>query len=184
MEQLLADEPNAIVEGVGLISVALGLLLSSVARQRADRVGNRVAQLFWREASQAGYLWAAATTVTLVGALAEVEGLRSHIWLLLAVAVGIVCLALARVRWERLDLPERTRLDDASRPERPRIASTTWEVAALAAGIGGLLVYGVTVAHAWGHPIHWGIAVIGGVFGYAVGLLAATPRYSVRSRST
>ena len=177
---LLADEPLPILEGIALIGLSFGLILASVARIRSQRPGSRVAQVFWRDVSQAGYIWAAAAIVVLVGALAEIEGLRTPIWLLLAVLVGLACLLLARFRWLRYAagtgrLPQ----DDPSRSERPRLVSTSWEVAFLGGGVGGLLVYGATVSHAWGHPIHWLVAGIGVAIGYAVGLVVSTPRYSV-----
>lgn len=183
MGALFADEPLPIIEGLALVAVSIGLILASVARVKSTQPASRIVQVFWRDVSQAGYLWSAATIVLLVGALGEVEGLRTPMWLVLALVVGSVAVAIVRLRWIRSELASaRSTVDDPGRPDRPRIASTSWEVALLAASAGGLLVYGVTVAHVWGHPIHWAIAVIGGVFGYAMGLALATPRYTVRTR--
>jgi len=35
------------------------------------------------------------------------------------------------------------------------------------------------VSHTWGHPVHWIVAAVGGVFGSAVGLSLMTPSCSV-----
>lgn len=180
MATLIADRPLPIIEGVALLAICAALILASVARTRSRRSGNRVAQVFWRDVGQAGYIWAGATTTLLVSALLEVEGIRTPIWLVLALVVGLACLVIVRLRWRRQGLvSERTQADDTSRPDRPRLVSTTWEVAILGAGAGGLLVYMVTVSHSWGHPIHWLVAGLGVVIGYAVGLIVATPRYTL-----
>ena len=185
MGALLADEPLPLLEGIGLVAVSVGLILASFTRIQARRPGSRVAQLFWRDLSQAGYVWAGATIVVLAGGLAEVEGLRVPIWLLLTILAGLACLAIARMRWARhAAAAARRPVDDSNRPERPRLVSTSWEVALLGGGIGGLLVYGAAVSHAWGHPIHWVIAGVGVAVGYAIGLIVATPRYTVRRGST
>jgi hypothetical protein len=181
MEALLADRPIAIIEGLGLIAVSLGLVLASFARVRSQRTGRQLEQVFWRDVSQAGYLWAAASLLLLFGALAEVEGVRVPIWLVASMLVGLVGLSIARIRWLRIaPLASRPGIDDASRPEPARLVSTSWEVGLLGAGAGGLLVYGATLSHDWGHPVHWLVAGIGLVIGYAIGLLVATPRYAVR----
>lgn len=185
MGALLADKPLPVIEGLALVAVSIGLILASVARVKSTQPASRIVQIFWRDVSQAGYLWSAATIVLLFGALGEVEGVRTPIWLVLAVAVGSIAVAVVRLRWVRSGLASaKSSVDDPSRPDRPRIASTSWEIALLAAGAGALVFYGVTVSHAWGHPIHWGIALIGGAFGYAMGLALATPRYTVRTRGT
>lgn len=185
MGALFADEPLPIIEASALVAVSIGLILASVARVKSTRPTGRVVQLFWRDASQAGYVWSATTIVLLFGALAEVEGLRTPIWLIMAVVVGCFALAVVRLRSVRSgSASAKPTVDDPSRPERPSLASTSWEIALLAAGGGWLLVYGVTVSHAWGHPIHWGIALVGGAYGYAMGLTLATPRYTVGTRRT
>ena len=184
MGALLADESLPILEVVGLVAVSVGLILASFTRIQARRPGSRVAQLFWHDLSQAGYVWAGATIVVLAGGIAEVEGLRVPIWLLLAILAGLACLVIARLRWARTAATAARRsMDDSSRPERPRLVSTSWEVALLGGGVGGLLVYGAAVSHAWGHPVHWLIAAVGVAVGYAIGLVVATPRYTVRRGS-
>lgn len=184
MGTLLADQPLPIVEGIALLAVSVALILASVARTRSGRTGIRVAQVFWRDVAQAGYIWAGATATLLVSALLEIEGIRTPIWLVLALVVGLACLVIVQLRLRRQGLaPERTQADDPSRPDRPRLVSTTWEVAILGAGAGGLLVYIVTVSHSWGHPIHWLVAGLGVVIGYAVGLIISTPRYTLKRSS-
>lgn len=184
MATLLADQPLQILEGISLLAVCATLILASVARARSAQSGNRVAQIFWRDVAQAGYLWASAVAALLVSALLEIEGIRTPIWLVLALAVGVVCIAIVRLRWRRQGLAsEQTHADDPSRPDRSRLVSTTWEVALFGAGAGGLLVYLITVSHSWGHPIHWLVACLGIVFGYAVGLVVATPRYTLKRGS-
>jgi hypothetical protein len=56
MGALLADEPLPIVEGIGLLAVAIGLILASVAGMWSRRSESRIVQLFWRDVSQAGYV--------------------------------------------------------------------------------------------------------------------------------
>ena len=184
MGAFLADEPLPILEGIALVAVSLGLIVASVARARARRSINVIARMFWDDVGRAAYIWAAATVLVLVGALGNVEGLEVPVWLVLSIVVGAVCLLIVQRRWARLGLPaDRTGSHDPSRPDRPHLVSTSWEIAILYAGGGGLLVYGVSVAHLWGHPIHWLVAGIGAAVGYAVGLIMATPRFTVRRRS-
>lgn len=184
MASLLADQPQPILEGIALLAVCAALILASVARTRSLRSADRVAQVFWRDVSQAGYIWAGAATTLLVSALLEIEGVRTPIWLVAALIVGMVCIVIVRLRWRRQGLvSERRQADDPSRPDRPRLVSTTWEVGILGAGAGGLLVYMVSASHSWGHPVHWLVAGLGVVVGYAVGLIIATPRYTLKRSS-
>ena len=67
MGMLLTDEPLPILEGIALLAVGIALLLASVARERSQRSANRVTQVIWRDVSQAGFIWAAATLAILVG---------------------------------------------------------------------------------------------------------------------
>jgi hypothetical protein len=181
MATLLADQRLPIIEGIALLAVCAALILAPVARTRSRRSGDRVAQVFWGDVGQAGYIWAGATTILLVSALLEVEGILTLIWLVLALTVGLVCIVIVRLRWRRLGLvSERTQTDDLSWPDRPQLVSTTWKVAILGAGGGGLVVYMVSVSHSWGHPIPWLEAGLGVVVGYVVGLIIATPRYTLK----
>jgi len=185
MGALLADEPSPIIQGMALVAVSVGLILASVARARSNQAGARVAQIFWREVSEAGYLWAAATIVLLFGAVGDVEGVRAPIWLLVAVVVGVIAAIVVRLRWLGSGLASaRSTVDDPSRRERARVVSTSWEIGLLGASVGALAAYGVTISHAWGHPIHWGIALIGGALGYSMGMVLTTPRYTVRTVGT
>lgn len=184
METLLADQGSPILDGIALLGVGIAIILAAVARSYSQRPGNRVAQIFWRDVSQAGFAWAAATFALLLGALVGIEGILPPIWLLLATTVGMVILVTVRIRWRRLGLAtKRTQGDDPSRPDRPLLVSITWEVAILGAGAGGLFVYMANAAHSWGHPIHWLVAGLGALIGYAVGLVVATPRYTPKRGS-
>lgn len=175
----MANRPMAIIEGFGLIAVGLGFLLASFARVRSQRPGRQVERIYWQDASQAGFAWAAATLLVLLGALGGIDGLLTPIWLVATIVVGALLIGVARLRWSAL-VAGTPGVDDAGRPGGTRLVSTTWEIGLLGAGVGGLLVYGVTLAHDWGHPVHWLVAGIGVLTGYAIGLLAATPRYAVR----
>lgn len=184
MEAVTADQSWQTLNWIALLGVAIAIMLASLARSRIQRPGSRVAGVFWRDVSHAGYIWAAATFALLVGALEGIDGIRVPLWLLLAMILGITSLLTARWRWRRLALePERALAEDPARPDRPRLVSTTWEAAILGAGVAGLLVYMATVSHGWGHPIHWLVAGLGAVYGYAAGLILATPRYALKRGS-
>lgn len=181
MEAFLTDGPRLILDGIALLGVGIAIMLASVARSHSQRPGNRVAQVFWRDVSQAGFIWAAGTFAFMLGAVTGIDGLEIPIWLLLANTVGIVGLVLVRLRWRRLNLAsDRRQVEDPSRPDRPRLSSTTWEVGVLGAGAGGLIVYMASLSHSWGHPIHWLVAALGALLGYSVGLVAGTPRFTLK----
>lgn len=184
MEALFAEQALPVLEGIALLGVGIAIILSSAARSSSRRPGNRMAQVFWRDVSQAGFTWAIGTFALLVGSLVGFDGLGAPIWLVLAIIVGTVSLALVLLRWRRLrPAPEQSPADDPGRPDRPRLVSTTWEIGILGAGAGGLLVYIASLSHSWGHPIHWLVAGLGALFGYAVGLIAGTPRYTLKRGS-
>lgn len=181
----LADEPLLVMEGTALLGASLGLILASVARARAQRSTDSIARIFWDDVSRAGYIWAVATMLVLVGALGDVEGLRVPVWLLLSIIVGVVCLVIARRRWALLSTwVERTRIDEPAGPDPVRLASTSWAVAVLSGGGGALLVFGLGAVGLWEHPIHWLVAAIGAALGYAVGLILVTPRYTVKRQTS
>ncbi len=185
MDRLLADASIAAVEGMTLVAAAAGFLLASVARRRARHAARQIAELFWRDVALAGYVWSTTTAVLLAGSLTGVEGFRVPAWQILAVVVGVASLAVARRRWSReVAGSRRSGADDPTRPDRPRLVSTTWEIAILGAAVGGLAIYGLTVSHPWGHPIHWAITGLGLAFGYAVGLVLATPRFAIKRASS
>jgi hypothetical protein len=140
-----------------------------------------VAQIFWRDVSQAGYVWSGATVVVLFGGLGELEGLRTPIWLSLAIVAGLTGLVIARIRWDlRAARSGRQSLDDQSQPDGLPLVSTSWKAAVIGAGAGGLLAYGASVSHASGYSVHWLVAATGLAIGYALGLVTATPRYTVK----
>lgn len=178
---LLEVDLLPILEGFALIGVSLGLIAASVAGRRSRQPESRVAQVFWRDVSQAGYVWSGATMVVLFGGLGEMQGLRAPIWLSLAIVAGLVGLVITRIRWGRHGAASgRPSLDDQSRPDRLRLVSTSWKAAVVGAGAGGLLAFGASVAQAPGYTIHWLVAAIGLAIGYALGLVMVTPRYTVK----
>lgn len=184
MDPFLADASIPALEGITLVATAAGFLLAAVAQRHAQQAAHRIAELFWRDVALAGYVWSTATAVLLAGSLTGVEGLRVPAWQTLAVFVGVASLVIVRRRWVREVAGSlRSRADDPSRPDRPRLVSTTWEIGTLAAALGGLAIYGLTVSHSWGHPVHWAITGLGLAFGYAVGLLLATPRFAIKRAS-
>lgn len=178
MSVLFADEPLPILEGIALAASSFGLILASASRMWSRRPGDPVEQLFWRDVSQAGYIWAAGTIVLQVGTLGEIEGLRVPIWLLLAMVAGVGLVAIAGTRWRGYVALSGRSSADAGEQEPRRLASTSWEVAMLVGGASGLLFYGLAISHSWSHPVHWLVAGIGVAIGYAIGLVAATPRYT------
>lgn len=181
MGALLEVDLLPILEGFALIGVSLGLIAASVAGRRSRQPESRVAQVFWRDVSQAGYVWSGATMVVLFGGLGEMQGLRAPIWLSLAIVAGLVGLVITRIRWGRHGAASgRPSLDDQSRPDRLRLVSTSWKAAVVGAGAGGLLAFGASVAQAPGYTIHWLVAAIGLAIGYALGLVMVTPRYTVK----
>lgn len=120
MGALLADKPLPVIEGLALVTVSIGLILASAARARSTQPASRIVQIFWRDVSQAGYLWSAATVVLLFGALGEIEGVRTPIWLVLAVVVGSIAVAVVRLRWVRFGMAAtRSTVDDPSRLDPP-----------------------------------------------------------------
>lgn len=183
MEALFAERALAILEGIALLGVGVAIILSSAARSGSQRPRSRMAQVFWRDVSQAGFIWATGTLALLVGSIVGIDGMRAPIWLLLAIIVGTVSLALVLLRWRRLRPAQRSPADDPSPPDQSRVVSTTWEVGVLGSGAGALLVYMASLSHSWGHPIHWLVAGLGALFGYAVGLIAGTPRYTLKRGS-
>jgi hypothetical protein len=97
-----------------------------------------------------------------------VEGLVADQPLPILDGVALLCIGVA---------------NDPSRTNHLRLVSTTWEVAIVGAGAGGLLVYMAGMSHGWGHPVHWLGAGLGVLIGYAVGLIVATPRYTLKRGS-
>lgn len=181
MEWLLADRPSTLFEGVALFGTALALALGSIARTRALTAANSVVAVFWTDASRTAWTWAAATGTTLAGALLEIEGLAMPIWLLVETVTGVALPVLLRHRWRSTGMEIAARVPAAPVGTRPRrVVGTTWEAGLLGAAVAGMGAYLITMAHVWGHPIHWIVAGIGAALGFAVGIAAATPRYSVR----
>lgn len=183
MDWLFADIGNAYVEGVGVLAALLGSGIGTAAGSRAGRSANPVVVMYWRDLSRAAYVWTAATGATVAGSLVGVEGLRMPILIIVEIVVAGVVTLVAWRSWhsERLRLADRLR-DPATSGSSRGLESRAWEVGLLAAGIGGLVAYGASVAHPWAHPMHWITAVVGAGLGYAAGLVIATPRFIIRRR--
>ena len=101
MNAPVTDWALLVVDGIALIGVGAAIMLASVARSRSQRPRSGIAELFWRDVSQAGFTWAAATFALLLGSLLEIEGSQVPIWLTLAIVIGGVCLLIVRLRWVR-----------------------------------------------------------------------------------
>lgn len=183
MEWLVSDQPQPVL-GVAGLTVAGALAVGGLLlRRRADRFEGSVLSVFLSDAGTV--LAVLAVTFALVsGALAlGIEGIGSPLWLLIA-AVGLaVCLALLVWRWLGEIAPQAGRYRRATPtgvPER-RIVSSSWEIAIAVAAGAGLLTYLATADHRFGHPLHWILAVLGLLLGYAVGIGASTPRFRLQS---
>ncbi|MEX1173219.1 MAG: hypothetical protein WEG56_11490 [Chloroflexota bacterium] len=183
MDWLFADVGNAYVEGVGLLAALIGSGIGTAAGSRAGRSANPVIVMYWRDLSRAAYVWTGATGATVAGSLIGIEGLRMPALVIVEIVIAGVATLVAWRSWhsDGLRLVDRLR-DPAASGSSRRLESRAWEVGLLAAGIGGVVAYGASVAHPWAHPMHWIIAVVGAGLGYAAGLVVATPRFVVRLR--
>ena len=190
VDWLLGDNPSALLEGATLVGLGLAVMAGLVARARATRRVESLSGIFLADAGTAALAWSVAAVIVFVGSIANVDGLRMPVLgILILGAGGCLAIVLAR-RWRHLT-PTRSSAAaaDRSRSGRPRLIATTWEIGLLGAAGGAFALYALTIGHAtlaqpWGHPIHWIVALVGGVVGYAAGLSVATPRYSVRSKAT
>ena len=112
-----------------------------------------------------------------------VEGVGRPLWLVVALVGVAFAGGLLAWRWraEMATLANRYRpVTPTGAPER-RIVSTAWEIGIMAAGGAGLLTYLGTADHRFGHPLHWVLAVVGVLLGYALGIGAVTPRVRLQS---
>ena len=184
MDWLLRDEPLAILEGLGLLALSVGLIVASTARGRSVRHADPIGRLYWRDLSDAGYVWAFTMGTTLVGAAAGIEGFSQPIWIVIILLAGSAGLFVARHHWRRDVSASSSDNPGSPRLTAPALASTSWEIAFTGAALGAFAVYAATVAHGWGHLIHWLIAGVGAGLGYALGLTVASPRYTVRRRQS
>lgn len=183
MEVLVTDQAQPVLGVAGLTLAGLLAVGSLLLRRRADRFAGSVLSVFLSDSGTV--LGVLAVSIGLVSAALAlgIEGVGRPLWLLI-VAVGLaISVALLVWRW-RGELATQAgryrRATPTGAPER-RIVSTAWEIAIVTAGGTGLLTYIATADHRFGHPLHWIVAVVGGLLGYAVGIGAVTPRFRLQA---
>lgn len=183
MEWLVSEQPQQVV-GVGGLTLA-GLLAvgALLLRRRAERFEGTVVSVFLGDAGTV--LGVLAITASLVSAALAlgVEGVGRPLWLVITVIGVAVAAALLVRRWRGEFASQARRYRRATptgAPER-RIVSTTWEIGIVVAGGAALLTYLGTADHQFGHPLHWILAVVGLLLGYALGIGAMTPRFRLQS---
>lgn len=183
MEWLLADGARPVL-GVAGATVAALLALGAVAlRRRADRFDNSVLSVFLGDAGTVLRSLAVAVAVVSAALALGVEGVGRLLWLLVAFGGAAIAIGLLVWRWREELATQANRyrpVTPTGGPER-RIVSTAWEIGIMAAGGAGLLTYLGTADHRFGHPLHWVLAVVGVLLGYALGIGAVTPRFRLRS---
>lgn len=181
MEWLFAD-PRPIAWPIGgLAGSGLVLAAAMTARRRAAGTAGTVLEVFWREVATIGLTLAGVLAVTSLAAIVPVEGLGQPLWTVIAAAsvAGVAALLIVRWRSQGLGVAARRRpVTPTGAPER-RLTSTGWEIGMAVAGVAGLVTYLATADHAFGHPIHWLIAGLGLLIGYAFGIGAVTPRFAL-----
>lgn len=183
MEWLLADDAQPALGVAGLTLAGLLLLAAAVMRRRSRQFDGRVFSVFLGDAATV----AAVLAVTLGGVSGAValgiDGIGSPVWLL-AVLVGLAAAAaLLAWRWNGhlRGEPQRIgRMNPTGAPER-RLVSTAWEIGIVVAGGAGLLTYIGSADHRFGHPLHWLLALVGVLTGYALGIGATTPRFRLQA---
>ncbi|MEX0630388.1 MAG: hypothetical protein WEE67_08540 [Chloroflexota bacterium] len=181
MDWLFA-EPAPVAWPIAGLTVA-GLVLGAAftARRRAARLEGTVLAVFWRDAATIGMTLAGVLAVTSIAAIMPIEGVGQPMWTVVGIAAVAASAGLLVLRWRGQELgqaPRRRPVTPTAAPER-RLISTSWEIGILGAGIGGLGMYLVTSGHPFAHPIHWVVAAIGLFIGYAFGIGAATPRFTL-----
>jgi len=167
------------VAGLTVAGLATGAGL--VARRRAAGLPGSVVEVFWRDAATIAYTLAAVLAVPSLAALVPVEGIGQPIWIVVGSAASVAAVGLLAVRWRGQGLgaaPRRRPLTPTAAPER-RLIPTGWEIGMVVAGMAGLGTYLISAGHAFGHPIHWLIAVLGLLIGYAFGIGLVTPRFTL-----
>lgn len=163
--------------GGGVLAALLAAGAAVLRRGDARREGSVVA-IFWRDTATILLVLAGTAGLASVALVLAVDGLGNAVWLL---ATGIALVAITGIlvwKWKRevrRYARQRTVVPTGT-PDR-RIVSSAWETGAVVAGVGGLLLYVATADHVFGHPIHWLLAVVGVLLGYAFGIGIATPRF-------
>ncbi len=183
MDWLLADGAQPVPGMAGATAAGLLAVGASVLRRRADRFDNSVLSVFLSDAGT--MLSSLAVTVAVVSAALAfgVEGVGRPLWLIVALACVAIAGGLLVWRWRAELASQANRYRPATptgAPER-RIISTAWEIGIVSAGGAGLLTYLGTADHRFGHPLHWILAVLGVLLGYALGIGAVTPRFRLQS---
>lgn len=186
MDWLFA-EPAPIASPIaGLTVIVLVAAASISARRRAGQLAGTVQEVFWRDVATIGLTLAGVVAVPSLAALVPVEGVGQPLWIVLAVISAIVVGVLLVVRWRSQELGSpgsRRPITPTGAPKR-QLVSTGWEIGTVGGGIAGLGTYLITEGHLFGHPIHWVIAVLGILVGYAVGIGAVTPRFRLQAPTT
>jgi len=183
VEWLVSDQPRPVVGVAGLTLAGLLAVIGSLLRRRAERFEGMVLSVFLSDAGTVLSVLALTVALVSAGLALRVEGVGRPVWLLIAVMAVTVAAALLVWRWrgEFASHAERyRRLTPTGVPER-RIVSTTWEIGIVVAGGAALLTYLGTSDHQFGHPLHWILAVVGLLLGYALGIGATTPRFRLQS---
>lgn len=181
MEWLFA-QPAPIAWAIGGLTVSgLALAAALTARRRAARLEGSVLEVFWRDVATIGLTLAGVMAVPSLAAIVPIEGVGQPLWIVVAVAAGVATIGLLFARWRGQELGRAARqrpVTPTGAPQR-RLISTSWEFGMLGAGIAGFGTYLVTAGHAFGHPIHWVITALGLSMGYALGIGAVTPRFTL-----
>jgi hypothetical protein len=181
MEWLVADSPAIGWPVGGLVASGLVLVAAWTARRRGVRFEGTVLEVFWRDVATIGLTLAGVLAVPSLAAIVPVEGLGRPLWIVLGVAAdgGMGVLLVVRWRSQELGAAGRRRpVTPTAAPQR-RLISTGWEIGMVVAGVAGLAAYLLTAGHPFGHPIHWLIAGLGLFGGYAFGIGAVKPRFTL-----
>lgn len=181
MEWLVADSPPIGWPIGGLAASGLVLAAALAARRRAALSEGTVLEVYWRDVATIALTMAGIVAVPSLAAIVPVEGIGQPLWIAVAVSAAVAIAALLVVRWRSQELGAAARrrpLTPTAAPQR-RLISTGWEIGMVVAGVAGLGTYLFTAGHGFGHPIHWLIAGLGLFVGYAFGIGAVTPRFTL-----
>lgn len=186
MEWLVGDQAQPILGVAGLTLAGALAAAALLLRRRAHRFEGSVVSIFLSDAGSVLSVLAVTVSLVSVALALGVEGIGRPLWLIIALVGLVISAALLVWRWrgEFASQARRHRpVTPTGVPER-RIVSTAWEVAIVVAGGAGLLTYLGTADHRFGHPLHWILAVVGLLLGYAIGIGAATPRFRLQPPAT
>jgi hypothetical protein len=142
-----------------------------------------VLEVFWADGATIGRTLAGVLAGASVAAIVTIEGIGQPVWILVGLLAAVASGGLLLARWRSQELGTAARrrpLTPTTAPER-RLVSTSWEFGMLGAGVGGFGTYLLTADHAFGHPIHWLVTVLGLAIGYALGIGGVTPRFRLEA---